>query len=305
MGEDETARLLAELDKLVASGGKPGETRQAFFARMQADQPKPETVLAEYKESANKVEAWLKTAGFVTVPWEKAKLEVVETPPHMRGITFASMNVAGPLDAISDARFEVNQPTAQMPPPRQKALLAFHARGAMDGVSIHEGLPGHYLQALVNRDLKSKVRKLVWTSTAGEGWAHYCEEAALDAKFAGDKDPVRARAFYLRFALQRSVRVIVDVGEADGSLSLDDAAKRLEKDALLAPDAAKIEARRGMVRPVNMFSYTYGKIAIKKLRDTVAAREGASFTLQSFHDRYLGLGAIPVREAAEAGFDVK
>jgi uncharacterized protein (DUF885 family) len=116
---------------------------------------------------------------------------------------------------------------------------------------------------------------------------------------------VRARAFYLRFALQRSVRVIVDVGEADGSLSLDDAAKRLEKDALLAPDAAKIEARRGMVRPVNMFSYTYGKIAIKKLRDTVAAREGASFTLQSFHDRYLGLGAIPVREAAEAGFDVK
>jgi uncharacterized protein (DUF885 family) len=127
----------------------------------------------------------------------------------------------------------------------------------------------------------------------------------LDGDFKGDKDPVRARAFYLRFALQRAVRVVVDVGENDGTMSLDDGAKRLEKDALLAPDAAKMEARRGMVRPVNMFSYTYGKIAIKKLRDAVKAKEGASYTQQRFHDRFLSLGAIPVAYAGDAAFQIR
>ncbi len=303
MGEDEIARLQGELDALMKTAGKPGETRQTFLKRMETDQPKPETVLAEYKASANRVEEWLKKSAFVTVPWEKAKLEVVETPPHMRGITFASMNVAGPLDSISDAHFEVNIPNAQMPAPRRNALLSFHARGALDGVSIHEGLPGHYLQALFLRASPSKVRKLVWTSTSGEGWAHYCEEAALLADFppaGGDK--ARAQAFYLRFALQRATRVVVDVGEADGTLTLAAAAKRLETDGLLAPDAAKMEARRGMVRPVNMFTYTYGKISIKKLRDAVKAKEGSAFTLQSFHDRFLSMGAIPVPQAANAAF---
>lgn len=303
MGEDEIARLQGELDALMKTAGKPGETRQSFLKRMEADQPKPETVLPEYRASAAKVEEWLKKTPFVTVPWDKAKVEVVETPPHMRGITFASMNVAGPLDTISDAHFEVNIPSAQMPAPRRNALLSFHARGALDGVSVHEGLPGHYLQALVMRASPSKVRKLVWTSTSGEGWAHYCEEAALDFDFpAAGGDKARARAFYLRFALQRATRVVVDVGEADGTLTLAAAAKRLETDGLLAPDAAKMEARRGMVRPVNMFTYTYGKIAIKKLRDAVKAKEGTAFTPLSFHDRFLSMGAIPVREAGAAAF---
>jgi uncharacterized protein (DUF885 family) len=306
MGEDEIVRLQGELDALMKTTGKPGETRQAFLKRMETDQPKPETVLSEYKASAARVEGWLKKTPFVTVPWDKAKLEVVETPPHMRGITFASMNVAGPLDEISDARFEVNVPNAQMPKPRMNALLSFHARGALDGVSVHEGLPGHYLQALVMRSSPSKVRKLVWTSTSGEGWAHYCEEASLLQELpAAGGDKARAMAFYLRFALQRATRVVVDVGEADGTLTLAAAAKRLETDGLLAPDAARMEARRGMVRPVNMFTYTYGKIAIKKLRDAVKAKEGSAFTPLSFHDRFLSMGAIPVKETANAAFGMR
>jgi uncharacterized protein (DUF885 family) len=145
------------------------------------------------------------------------------------------------------------------------------------------------------------VRKIIWASTLGEGWAHYCEQAVLDAGYGGD-DPERTRAFYIRMAMHRAVRMIVDVGENDGSLSFDDAAKLLEERALLPPEAARMEARRALVHPANMFSYTYGKLSILRMRQAVEARDKERFDLVRFHDRLLSVGAIPVRYVPKVAF---
>jgi len=156
------------------------------------------------------------SARVATVPWDKASLVVVPTPPHQRGTSFASMNVAGVLEpSISDARLEVNEPQASMPADRRSALLRFNAHGAIDLVVLHEGLPGHYLQLLFARAVSSKVRKVLWTSTFGEGWAHYCEQMAFENGYPSG-DPARMHAFYLRMALQRAARVVVDVGRTMG-----------------------------------------------------------------------------------------
>ena len=304
MGEVELARLLAELDKVLAESGKPGETRAKLVARMQEDTPKPDKVLDDYRAANKGVEEWLRGHKFVTVPWDKAKLEIVQTPPHMRGVSFASMNAAGALDSISDAHFEVNSPDPSMPPERRSGLLHFHAHGALENVSVHEALPGHYLHYLHIRDVPSKVRKIFWSATTGEGWAHYCEQAVLDEGYAAP-DPLRAKVFYLRSALQRAVRVVIDVGLNDGSLTFDQAVKLLEDNALLSTESAKIEARRALVAPANMFSYTYGKLAIIRLREKVKAKEKDKFDLVSFHDRLLSIGSVPVRYIGPTVFGVE
>ncbi len=304
MGEAEIARLTAELDKVLAESGKPGETRAKLLARMQEDTPKPDKVLEDYRAANKGVEEWLRSHKFVTVPWDRAKLAIVQSPPHKRGVSFASLNAAGPLDAISDAQFEVNIPDASMPPERRAGLLHFHAHGALENVSIHEAIPGHYLHALHIRQTSSKVRKVFWSSVTGEGWAHYCEQALLDEGYTTG-DPVRMRVFYLRSALQRAARVVVDVGLNDGSLTFDQALKVLEESALLSPEAAKIEARRAVVWPANMYSYTYGKLAILKLRDRVKAKEKERFDLVSFHDRLLSLGSVPIRYIGPTAFGVE
>jgi uncharacterized protein (DUF885 family) len=307
MGEAELARLEKELDSLIVSAGalppsrsettRPEGARAAFFKRLEAETPSADKVLEEYRVVNAGVERWLRGHPFATVPWEEAKLEIVPSPPARRSVSFASMNAAGPLETISDARFEVNTPDAHMPPARRAALLSFHARGAIDSVSIHEALPGHYLQILHQRRSPSKVRKLLWASTTGEGWAHYCEQAVLDAGYTG-ADAVRTRAFYLRMALQRAARVVIDVAENDGSMSLDQGTKFMMEHAFLAPEAARIEARRAMLGPANPFAYTYGKLAIIKLRERARAKEGAAFDLVRFHDRLLAVGAVPVRYLA-------
>jgi uncharacterized protein (DUF885 family) len=312
VGERELARLEAELDELIGAGQSPPrkgprtpKERTAFFRKLEADAPPPDKVLDEYRKVNHGVEQWLHEHAFVTVPWDKVQLAIVQTPPEHRGTSFASMNPAGPLEpAISDAHFEVNIPEASMPDAQRKALSAFHARGAIDLVSIHEALPGHYLQFLWQKRSPSKVRKLVWASTLGEGWAHYCEQAVVEAGYVGD-DATRTRAFFLRMGLQRAVRVIIDVGENDGSMTLDQGQGMLEEHAFLAPAAARMEARRGMVSPANMFAYTYGKVTIQRLRDAVKAKEGSSFDLVHFHDRLLAIGALPVRYMGKVAFGVE
>ncbi len=295
MGEAELARLEKELDALIARSGKPGETRRAFFKRLEQETVPRGDVLAEYTRTVTALEAWMKSHPFVTVPWDRVKITVVRSPPEMRGMSLASMNPAGPLEpSATDADFEVNTPDASMPEGQRRALAAFHAPGAIDLVAIHEAIPGHYLQHLANRENASRARKIIWASTTGEGWAHYCEQAVLDAGYTG-KDPVRTRAFYLRMALQRATRVLVDVGENDGSLTPDAGAKLLEDRAFLAPAAAHIEARRAVLAPANMFTYTYGKLKILEARREVEAREGKAFDLVRFHDQLLKLGSIPVR----------
>jgi len=310
MGEHELARLQGELDALIAhaSEGKSGaakETRATFFARLEKETPPADGVLAEYRAAEQRVEAWMHDRPIATVPWEKFSLQVVPSPPEKRGVSLASLNSAGLLETtISDARLEVNEPEASMPPDRRAALLRFNALGAIDLVTAHEGVPGHYLQALFIRAVPSKVRKLTWAATFGEGWAHYCEQMAVENGYPA-KDPIRMRAFYLRMALQRAARVVIDVAENDGSMSVADGAKFMVKNAMLAPQAATIEARRAVVWPAGMFTYTYGKLSILRMRDAVKAREGEGFDLRRFHDRLLSVGAMPVGMAGKVAFGLE
>ena len=305
LGEAELAKLQAELDALIATSGKKGETRATFLTRFEQDQPKLDKVLADYKAANKGVEDWMHAHAFVTVPWDKAKLEIVQTPPHQRGVSFASMDVAGPLEPnAADAKFQVNIPEASMPVAQQKALLRFHSHGAIELVSVHEAIPGHYLQGLFVHDVPSKVRKITEPSTLIEGWAHYCEMAMREAGYVGGDD-VRNHAFYLRMALQRASRVVVDVAENDGSMTVEQGAAFLAENALLAPEAAKIEARRAVVWPANMFSYTYGKLAIVKLREEVKARDKEKFDLAKFHDRLLSAGLMPIKYVGPVAFGTK
>jgi len=305
MGEKEIVRLDAELDALIAqedeAPGKPHETRKTFFDRLQKDTPKMDGVLDEYRASEKRVEAWMHEHPVVDVPWEKVQLVIVPTPPHARGTSFASMNAAGALDSVSDARFQVTEPDATMPLAQRTGLLHFHALGAIDIIGVHETIPGHYLQYLFIRDVPSKVRKVTWASTLGEGWAHYCEQMVVENGFGGS-DPVRTHAYYLRMALQRAARVVIDVAENDGSMTLAQGAKFMEDNAMLAPASAKIEARRAVVGPANMFTYTYGKLKILAMRDAVKAKEGSAFDLRKFHDRLLAVGGMPVGTAREVAF---
>ena len=106
----------------------------------------------------------------------------------------------------------------------------------------------------------------------------------LDEGFApGD---AKARLAQLQDALLRDVRFIAGIELNTNQISVEQAQTLFEEKAFQEPPVALAEARRGTSNPTYGY-YTLGKLMILKLRDDYRAKQGAAFTLQDFHDRFL------------------
>ena len=83
-------------------------------------------------------------------------------------------------------------------------------------------------------------------------------------------------------------------------LTLTEAAAFSEREAGMPPAAARGEAVKNATFPGAAMMYPIGTDAMRDLRRRLAAIEGASFSPRTFHDRFLGYGAIPVSLIATA-----
>jgi uncharacterized protein (DUF885 family) len=155
--------------------------------------------------------------------------------------------------------------------------------------TLHETYPGHHAHELHLRRAPTRVARALWNEILGEGWAHYCEEAAFDAGFrAGDPE---AEVAMRTDALVRAARLLCAVGMHTQGMTLDEATAEFETTAGLDPDHARLEAVRGTWDP-GYFGYTLGKLEILALRDLAGGE------LRAFHDRLLANGTPPPAIAA-------
>jgi uncharacterized protein (DUF885 family) len=151
--------------------------------------------------------------------------------------------------------------------------------------------PGHYAHGRYLRTLSSDVRKATASYAFVEGWAHYCEELFVEEGFRAD-DPRFAIGVAVE-ALVRVTRLAVSIGVHTGAMTVDEATARFERDAFLEGPAARSEANRATFDP-GYGSYTWGKLALRDLREQAKAQWGAAFTLRRFHEAVLDLGSPPI-----------
>ena len=156
-------------------------------------------------------------------------------------------------------------------------------------INVHEAYPGHYLQFLYAPRFPSKTRKLVFSGTNAEGWAHYAEQMMVDEGFGGG-DP-KIRLAQLQEALLRDARYVVGIKLHTEGWTVEQGAKLFEEKAFQEPANAYEESRRGAYNPTYLY-YTLGKIQIQQLRDDYMKATGKS--LREFHDAFVSQGALPV-----------
>ena len=92
-------------------------------------------------------------------------------------------------------------------------------RGTIISTAIHEVYPGHYTQFLWMQAAPSKTRKLLYSDSNAEGWAHYTEQMMLDEGY-GNGDP-KLRLGQLLDALLRNARFIVGIEMHTGKMTLE------------------------------------------------------------------------------------
>ncbi|GAA3390860.1 hypothetical protein GCM10020369_46470 [Cryptosporangium minutisporangium] len=284
-GEAELTRLRELLDDACARIA-PGQPTPVTVAQLVADHPDLDGVLAEAQAVTDEVIAWSNTSGLMP-PTDGVCL--VGPAPESRQWAMAMMDWAAPYELDAPSWYHVTPPDRNWPPEEQAEWLSVFNRASLPAITVHEVAPGHFTHGRALRRLDSDVRRLLLSDAFAEGWAHYVEELALEEGFRAG-DPRFAAGVALE-ALVRVVRLLCAIGLHTGAMTVPEATQRFTDQAFLAGPAALSEARRGTFDPT-YGRYTWGKLAIRDLRERASASPG--FTLRGFHDALLALGSPPL-----------
>jgi uncharacterized protein (DUF885 family) len=285
--EHELARLEREIED-AARRLDPALTPAAAFARISSDHPPRDGLARTAAEQIEGLRGFVVERGIASVP--EGRCVVREAPPFARWNP-AYISTPGPFERRSlEGIYFIAPVEPTWPPEEQEAYLRANNLYALHNTTCHEVYPGHYLAMLALRAQPSKLQKVFYCYSAGEGWAHYAEQMLLDEGFA-DGD-VRYRLEQLRDALLRAARFRVALGLHTEGWSVARAEQFFRERALQDPVSARQQAVRGTFDP-GYLNYTLGKLAILKLRDDHRRERGVAWTPGSFHDEFLRL-SLPI-----------
>jgi len=179
--------------------------RDLRLHRVTSDHPQTGRVVDEARRIAEEVHAWVEDRGLVTfLSQERVRIE--DTPEFMRW-SFGSMWSPGPYETgdVCSTFYATDADPSWPVAKQEQHLTAFSYRG-LENLAIHEAYPGHFVQTEHQNQVESPIRKTFWWGLFGEGWAHYCEQMAVEEGFGADAPEVHV--VQLQEALTRLCRFV-------------------------------------------------------------------------------------------------
>jgi uncharacterized protein (DUF885 family) len=184
-GEAELVRLQSEFRE-TAKSIDPKATESELFDKISKNHPPADKLLLSVKDVLANIREYIVDQKIVTIPGAD-NLIVEDTPPFMRATTFAAMEAPGAFEKkAKEAFYFVTLPEKGWDAKRTEDYMRAYTYSDLLSTSIHEAYPGHYVQALWNKKLKTNVRRAFDCSSNVEGWAHYCEQMMLDEGYKKD-----------------------------------------------------------------------------------------------------------------------
>jgi uncharacterized protein (DUF885 family) len=310
LGADRFSRMLADteavdtpLDKLEAVGRAdlkrnqqalrqacaayaPGKDIPGCFDKMRADKPEGGPVAAA-RLQIPELTAFVRQHDLVTIPGTEQAL-VEESPPYNRQNS-AYIDPPGPFEKGVPSIYYISPPDPAWPEQKQQDYIP--GKNDLLFTSVHEVMPGHFLQFLHSNRSPSWVGRL-WVGYAfAEGWAHYSEEMMWEAGL-GDGDP-GVHVGELSNALLRDCRFLSAIGLHARGMTQEQSKRMFIDECYQDEGTAEQQAARGTYDPAYL-NYTLGKLMIRKLREDWTATRGGRSAWKAFHDQFLSYGGPPI-----------
>ena len=158
----------------------------------------------------------------------------------------------------------------------------------------HEGLPGHQLQGGLAQESTGipMLRKNMYFSGYGEGWALYAEQLAAELGMYED-DPL-GEIGWRKAQIFRAGRCVVDTGMHTMRWSREQAIQYLMGLDGDAEGSTTREVQRYCAIPAQACSYKIGHTFWVQQRQRAHDAMGKKFDIKAFHDAGLLSGAMPL-----------
>jgi len=260
------------------------------------DRPQRDELMQTIKDDLVGIRQFIIDKNIVSLK-SRDNLKVIPTPLFMRGIySVAGFHSAPPLDPNAEAQYWVTPIDPKTPEEKAESKLREYNNWVLKWLSIHEALPGHYVQAEHANEIQPVTRRLVRALYANgayvEGWAEYIAQVMMQQGFA-DNDP-RYRLSYLKVWLRALGNSILDVRMQTMNMTDEQAMSLMMNDAFQTRAEAEGKLQRAKLSSTQLPTYYVGTSEWWRLRRAYEAAKGKDFTPADFHDRALDQGALPV-----------
>jgi len=293
-------RVLARRSDTTALPSVPGpdEEQAAITAALElAYQQRPArdqvftTALIAFQET----ERFVRAADLVTLYDDP--LEIIPMPEFKRGIALAYCDSPGPLDKGQKTFYAVSPIPKDWTDAQVSSYLREYNTRSIYDLTVHEAMPGHYVQLMHANRYESPLRAVLASGTFIEGWAVYAEHMMIEEGLL-DHDPLM-QLIQLKWYLRAIGNAILDQAVHVDGMSRDDAMHLMTHDTFQQEREAAAKWTRVQLTAAQLPTYFVGAQEHLALREEARQVWGTGFTLKRYHDSVLAFGSPPVRYVRE------
>lgn len=272
----------------------PQEMNQVIRAGLELaykETPGKDEILDVAKKALQLTQDFVREKDLVTIPPDP--IELIVMPEFKRGIALAYCDAPGPLDAGQKTFYAVSPMPEHWTPKQVTSYLREYNLRSVYNLTIHEAMPGHYLQLTHANAFPSKLRAVLASGSFIEGWAVYTERVMWENGFL-DKDPLM-QLIVQKWYLRAVVNAIIDQEVHTGNITEAAAMKLMTATAFQEEREAAGKWTRARLTSAQLTTYFVGYLEHSALRRDVETAWGKDFSLKKYHDKVLSYGSPPVR----------
>ncbi len=228
-------------------------------------------------------------------------LEIILMPEFRQGVSFAYCDAPGPLDRGLKTYYAVSPIPESWTEKQVRSFLREYNTWSMHDLSMHEAIPGHYLQLAHSNQHPSTLRAILSSGTFIEGWAVYSERVMVDAGYLNGDD--RMRLINLKWYLRGIVNAMIDQAIHVDGMSEDEAMRLMIEGGFQEEREAAGKWIRAQLTSVQLSTYFVGTLEHWDLRRRSENAWGEDFNLKTYHDQVLSFGSPPAQYVEALLFD--
>ncbi len=289
--EEDLRITQAQMEKLAA----PKTLKQALdeIAKVHAT---PDTYMAEAKKTLEQATTFVQQKGLLTLP-TRGNLQVIETPEFLRGIyAVGGFNAAPALEPQLGAFYWVTPIPKTWKKDRIDSKLREYNEFGMQELTIHEAMPGHWVQFEYANDVQPESRRLLRNVFANgpyvEGWGVYAQQMMSDEGYLNNSVPLRLT--FMKQMLRVLSNTILDIRLQTMGMTDQQAMDLMIKDAFQETEEATAKLQRAQLSSCQLPTYYAGLKGWLAVREDYKQRRGSAYSLRDFNERALKEGGVPL-----------
>jgi uncharacterized protein DUF885 len=232
------------------------------------EHPRADELVTFCRDELRRIEAFCREREVVGLVEEP--LAIDWTPEFLRAFAGAMLDSPGPLDVGQTSFFSITPVREEWDEAEVESYLREMNGRQLRLLTIHEAVPGHFLQMVYANRGSSLARRVFRSGLFAEGWAVYVTQVMLDQGY-GDHDPALWLVHW-KFYLRAVVNAIIDVRIHTMGMTSDEAIALMVDGAFQERAEALAKDERARLSSTQLVTYFLGSAGMWEIEHEARRR---------------------------------